>query len=149
MCQITNTVCDINPTDIRPRHYHTAIVYNTYNKSQADNMCKGSKCGPLCDTQSPSCDVSLLGVFPIGGTPNNNNPVPGNDSCLTSTYHNCPPLCCNATNEICQRLYDNTGNRVGVDDEMMLVFGGITFLETVINGTNINDNCESRPIHLK
>lgn len=55
----------------------------------------------------------------------------------------CPPECCYKTDEYCMRLYGNTGYEVGVDEEYMLVFGGQTQNEVIIDdkGTNIADNC--------
>lgn len=104
-------------------------------------MCGGNKCGPLCNNTSHLCDVTgIKNLYPLGGSPNLITPVQGEDVCLTSADPNCPPNCCN--NEICMRLYDNTGNRVRIEEEIMLVFGGLTYLETVINGTNVNDGCD-------
>jgi hypothetical protein len=106
-------------------------------------MCDGNRCGPLCDTQGTSCNVKDQNIFPIGGTPNLINPVPGDGISLNATDPNCPPNCCSSINEKCMRLNDNTGNRVYPDEEIMLVFGGISFLETLINGVNVIDACES------
>jgi hypothetical protein len=53
----------------------------------------------------------------------------------------CPNQCCSPGDEYCFRMYDNTGNKIEVDQEVMLVFGGVTQNQVVIYDQNIARNC--------
>ena len=67
---------------------------------------------------------------------------------LTDKNYLCPPDCCQ-TNEVlvdveCNRWIDNTGQAVIPNEEVMLIFGGMTFRDRVVNNTVIKlfDMCE-------
>jgi hypothetical protein len=98
-------------------------------------MCPSSKCGPLCKTVDPSCNTPTKPYIP-------NTAI---DSSLKGykgpSDPNCPNKCCTAGNEYCFRTIDNTGNEINIDQEIMLVFGGIMQDEVMINGVSIADNC--------
>lgn len=100
-------------------------------------MCPEDYCGPLCLTKSPDCLTNGIEKFnytlpdPSEGLINFNGPQ----------IVDCPEMCCVLNNEYCLRLYDNTVNKIEPNQEVMLVFGGITQREVRINGQNIADNC--------
>lgn len=56
----------------------------------------------------------------------------------------CPRKCCAGYDEECKQYIDNTGQAIIPDEEIMLIYGGITNRERYINGTLIPifDQCE-------
>lgn len=96
-------------------------------------MCYGYKCGPICDKSDPSCFTGYSGdneVYNLGL-----KDFVGPDS------PNCPNKCCSENDEYCFRMYDNTGNQIEYDKEMMLVFGGISQNQVILNNQNIAKDC--------
>ncbi len=133
-CQSLTNTCKSIPTNPRTRQKHTSIIYKTYSKSQADSMCVGLKCGPLCDKIHSSCFTNNVGQ--------DGNYTEGLIGFKGPIDDNCPNRCCSEGNEFCFRKYDNTGNEVDIDQEIMLIFGGITQNEVVINDKNIAHDCD-------
>jgi hypothetical protein len=101
-------------------------------------MCPGTKCGPLCDTEDPSC-IGSNNYDPYYGIPLSNQTL---NNSLDPFNLNCPPFCCDRFNEYCFRKKSSSGYEVEVDQEIMLVFGGITELDLKINGKELIDECE-------
>jgi len=102
-------------------------------------MCPQDLCGPLCLTSNSTCN----------GT-NNYDPkfrLPYEGEKLfnfTSPESPiCPKKCCADTNEYCFRTYDSSGNEINQDNEMMLIFGGISELDVKINNQKVLDDCDN------
>lgn len=112
--------CKVIPTYPRPRSYQTSIVYKTYNKTQANEMCPDDFCGPYCYERSPTCTSKTK--YP-------NYPLPAENEGIFNfngpDTPQCPEKCCDSKNEYCYRTIDNTGNNVTMDNEIMLIFGGL------------------------
>lgn len=81
---------------------------------------------------------------------------------LTEKQYICPPACCKWYSTECQEIVDNTGQPILPDEEVMLIQGGITSRDRLINGTKVQlfDRCdyyderfdinpEKRPEHYK
>ena len=45
----------------------------------------------------------------------------------------CPDSCCQSTDSECQNLMDNTGNVIIPGEEIMLIFGGLTYRQQTFN----------------
>ena len=123
----------------RGRHLHTAVIYTTYNTTQENQMCPEDFCGPLCINRSKLC-------APINGFEKFNYSLSDIDYELKNfsdpSTEDCPDNCCDASNEYCFRKYDNTGNLIESNQEIILFFGGISQREVIISrGENIADNC--------
>jgi hypothetical protein len=100
-------------------------------------MCSGSQCGPLCNKYDPSCSAPKLSYIV-----NTNNIDSGLYNFKGPDDSNCPDKCCDPNNEYCYRTIDGSGNKITYDQEIMLIFGGISQTEVLINGVNIADNCD-------
>jgi hypothetical protein len=57
----------------------------------------------------------------------------------------CPPKCCPFASEECHKRMDNTGHVIIPDEEVMLVFGGLTYRNKnfLDNTTILFDECEN------
>lgn len=60
----------------------------------------------------------------------------------------CPGKCCPTGDNTCKKRLDNTGYAITMDDEIMLIFGGITWRNKTYTSTSKNtyyifDDCES------
>lgn len=101
-------------------------------------MCPDDYCGPLCLSKSTEC-------LAITGFEKFYDKMPDIDQELYNfkdpTTDECPDKCCDPLNEFCFRMYDNTGNKIESNQEIMLVFGGISQREILINNHNIADDC--------
>ena len=72
-------------------------------------------------------------------------PAPGGltDS-FDNTHYDCPDNCCEVENENCYRTRDVTGYEIEPDEEIMLVFGGMTVRnKTDADGNLLFDTCET------
>ena len=102
-------------------------------------MCPSNKCGPLCLKTNTNCtgesnyDSSILLPKEDETLFNFNGP----ESPL------CPDNCCKEGNEYCFRTHDNTGNEIKEDQEMMLVFGGVSELDVKIGDKKVLEDCEN------
>ena len=105
-CQSTTSNCNYIPCYPNPRRHHSAISYSTYTKAQAEAMCNDSN----------TCDPY----------------------CLTHSNITCPTKCCNIASspEQCTSILNNAGVHVEPDEDIMLVFGGISLFNITINETN-------------
>lgn len=107
-------------------------------------MCPDSLCGPLCINTDPKCFISDNNA--------KNYPIPDPNEGLTNFHgplnESCPDKCCDSGNEFCFRTYANTGYEVSVDEEEMLIFGGLTQNEVLIDNKNIADSCDFNPNYL-
>ncbi len=73
-----------------------------------------------------------------------NLPTPGGKfTGLDPTSSDCPDSCCSTVNENCFRTLDNTGYSVDIEEEIMLVFGGMTYRNLSVNGSLLYETCES------
>ena len=120
-CQSITNKCKTIPSYPRPRSYHTSIVYTTYTQNEANQMCPDDYCGPYCYSRSPECQIqSIYPGYPVP------KPNEGLFSFEGPVSDNCPDKCCESTNEYCYRAVNNAGNLVEPENEIMLVFGGLT-----------------------
>lgn len=114
-----------------PRQYHTGFTFETWNKTNMDNTCEYSFCGPFCNSTDSSCIV-----------PNNTDPVYLNKILPKTTDGNytiqnikCSNECC--SEEYCYRALNKNGDDVTVpDEEVLLIFGG-----KVLNSLDTNTSC--------
>ncbi len=101
-------------------------------------MCPEDFCGPLCAKRSQECAA-------VEGFEKFNYSLSDIDDGLKDfsdpSTDKCPNQCCHPLNEYCLRTYDNTGNLIENNQEIMIVFGGISQREVIIQGQNIADNC--------
>ena len=122
-----------------PRQYHSGITFRTWNKTNMDNTCPSSKCGPFCNnTDITTCTVPSL-TNPVYSSKIN----PGSTPNYTILNLKCPNECC--SNEYCFRALNKNGDDLTTpSEEVLLIFGG-----KVLNSFTKNPSCYwSFPIQL-
>jgi len=64
---------------------------------------------------------------------------------VTTIKNLCPSLCCETGHEECETTIDNTGQPIIQEEEIMLIFGGISSRTRYINNTEVLlfDECEA------
>ena len=109
-CQSTSNNCNEFPIYPNKRAYHISIIYKTYSQKEANELCPSNFCGPFCNYTS--------------------------DNCLSNkTYQNCE-----GDDEYYYRFINNAGNVILPDQEIMLVFGGLTLNKVKFELNNIEKN---------
>ncbi len=102
-------------------------------------MCPADKCGPLCLKSDPSCagesNYNSFFRLPLEGEYLVNFTTPDNPQC--------PKKCCYETDEYCFRTHDSSGHEIIQDQEMMLIFGGVSELDVKIGEKRILEDCEN------
>ena len=102
-------------------------------------MCPENKCGPLCLKSDSSCEgesnYNPAFRLPLEGEQLVNFTSPENPQC--------PRRCCSDNDEYCLRTHDSSGHEIIQDQEMMLIFGGISELDVKIGEKRILDDCEN------
>ena len=131
-CQSITNKCESIPIYPYPRAFHTSIIYSTYSQSESNEMCPDDSCGPFCNYTDDSCNLNITYQgYPLPDVSLGNYNFKGpNDT-------NCPDQCCDDSCEFCYRLINNAGIETYPDEEIMLVFGGLTNINVSIN---INDS---------
>jgi len=108
-------------------------------------MCPADKCGPLCLKSHQKCEgesnYNPLFRLPVEGEYLVNFTSPESPTC--------PERCCEESNEYCFRTHSSSGHEVIQDQEMMLIFGGVSELNVKIGNKKILDDCKDidRKIH--
>jgi hypothetical protein len=128
--------CPEIPKLPRPRQYHTSILFKSYNITQSTDICKRGACSPNCikadgKTCGSSTPPTIADYKDYFNSPSNSS---------------CPDQCCPNNNEFCTQIITNSGYSIDIDNEYLLIFGGITQDEVIVSGKNIADNCENIPI---
>ena len=109
-CQTTSNNCNEFPIYPNKRAYHISIIYKTYSQKEANELCPSNFCGPFCNYTS--------------------------DNCISNkTYQNFE-----GNDEFYYRLINNAGNEILPDQEIMLVFGGLTLNKIKFKLNNIEKN---------
>ena len=132
-----------------PRSGHTAIIYKTFNTSwciKYNHKCvrekkNDEKCKAHCST-SPENKKKLL-AKQWDFIADNRRLQPWWN--ITAFKDICPPACCRIPYDIeCKQFIDASGQSIIPEEEIMLVYGGITSRRRFINGTKISvfDQCE-------
>lgn len=142
-CQLTTSYCKVSPNKPKPREGHTSIHFKTYNITDASRMCLPNYCGPYCTTKSSPPGNNECFVNNSTGddipTLESNAVLEG---LLTSNDTNCPSSCCSTDNELCLRTYDVSGRKVELNQEILIIFGGIAMNEVLYEDISIADDCE-------
>ena len=140
-CQSITNKCSIVPNYPRSRAFHSSVIYSTYSQEEANEMCPDNFCGPFCNYTDDSCESKYTYQgYPLPDiTLGNYNFKGPNDT-------NCPNQCCDDSCEFCYRYINNAGVETFPNEEIMLVFGGLTNTNVTINinGSNkdIVKECE-------
>ena len=109
-CQSISNNCNEFPIYPNKRAYHTSIIYKTYSQKEANELCPSNFCGPFCNYTSDNCISNKAYQH-----------FEGND-------------------EYFYRLINNAGNEILPDQEIMLVFGGLTLNKVKFELNNIKKN---------
>lgn len=140
-CQTVSSSCATSPYLPLGREGHTSIVFKSYTSMDSNRMCKPKQCGPYCKNRSDTCFVNAFTADDIPEVDTNADTESVPEGLLTSNDTNCPPTCCSTMNEVCLRTYDISGRKVHIDEELLLVFGGMLQLDIVDNYQSIIADC--------
>ncbi len=102
-------------------------------------MCPKNKCGPLCREESPSCKGED-NYYQYIRLPYENETLINFTSPETPS---CPSKCCSDENEYCYRTHDSSGNEVSLNQEMMLIFGGVSEIDVKIGDKKVLEECDN------
>lgn len=101
-------------------------------------MCPKNKCGPLCLKTDSSCQGENNYQQTFRLPTENDNLV----NFTSPESPGCPKRCCSIDNEYCFRTHDSSGNEIKQDQEMMLIFGGISELNVKIGDKKVLEDCD-------
>ena len=116
------------------RAYHISITYITYSQEEANELCPSNYCGPFCNYTSDNC----LSKKNYSNFQNITNYELANFTPPSSPQ--CPEDCCSPDDEFCYHLINNAGNEIFPDQEMMLIFGGLTLNKVKYKVDDIEKN---------
>ena len=131
MCRPEREQCILNKTNIPyPRTGHTAIIYRTWTYEICTRFVEIERCDKELRSNLP-CSVCLANQDvrddrarkAIEKTTKNEK---GISDWLTPLHEDCPAECCGALDEECERYLGNYGEVINTDEEIMLVYGGLT-----------------------
>ena len=133
-CQSIFNNCTEFPSYPIKRALHISIAYMTYSQEEANELCPLYGCGPFCNYTSENClskknysNLPNLTIFEL-------------DDFNPPSSSRCPEDCCSLNNEFCYRLMNNAGNEIFPDQEIMLIFGGLTLNKVKYKENDIEKN---------